>query len=329
MRDENQLISAGTPASVFTWRLEAGSFNDALVDLLSIGDTVSPRVVVDEIARDLIAVIPICESEQRKEVGTMLDRLASTGTTALRFHRPELFNSVVLAYLNIYLSGFDEHDSPRRATGGVGISGAALWLEVILRIYAVGAYVVRLEAWEAVRRLALQTLPEFPQRAAGETQSWLRHADVQASNANLFNKDKELRKDGELISLAHRLVEADLSLRWDLPVGDVRLLNSILQFDLLALLVVGAHVGDYKKIQIYPSMAAWGIRRAEPVVLKLLEDKQVQEKLFTGLVEERLLADVLREVQRYAQHVNFGSWGWGSQQVRELLSRNPEDQGNQ
>lgn len=145
-------------------------------------------------------------------------------------------------------------------------------------------------------------LPEFPYRAAGETQFWLRHAEVQASNANLLNRDKDVRKNGELISLAHRLVEVDLSLRWDLPAGDVRLLNSILQFDLLALLVVCAHVGDYKKVQIYPSMAASGIRWAEPVVLKLLEDKRVQEKLFTALVEEKLLADMLREVQGYAQH---------------------------
>lgn len=176
-----------------------------------------------------------------------------------------------------------------------------------------------------MRRPALQSLPEYPYRAAGETQFWLRLADVQASNANLFNKDKDVRKDGKLISLVHRLAEADLSLRWALPAGDVRLLNSILQFDLLALLVVCAHVGDYKKAQIYPSMAAWSIRRAETAVLKLLEDKRIQEQLFTAPVEEKLLADVLREAQRYAQHVNFGSSGWGSQHVRDLLSRNPEE----
>jgi hypothetical protein len=327
MKDENQTNTEGTPASVFTWRLEADTFHDALMDLLRRGDVVLPRAAVDEIARDLIAVIPTCESGQREEVRVMLNRLASIGTAALRFHRPELFDSVVLTYLNIYLSGFDEHDSPRRATGGAGISGASLWLDVILRILAVGAYAVRLEAWEAVRRLALQILPEFPHRAAGETQSWLRHAEVQASNANLFNRDKELRKEGELISLAHRLVEADLSLRWDLPAGDVRLLNSILQFDLLALLVVCAHVGDYRKTQIYPSMAAWGLRRAEPVVLKLLEDSRVQEKLFTAPAGEKLLADVLREVQGYARHLDFSSWGWGSQQVRDLLSRHPEERG--
>jgi hypothetical protein len=328
MKDENQIIIESTPASIFTWRLEADTFNDALMDLLRRGDVVLPRAAVDEIARDLIAVIPTCESEQREEVRVMLNRLASIGTAALRFHRPELFHPVVLSYLNIYLSGFDEHDSPRRATGGAGISGASLWLDVILRILAVGAYAVRLEAWEAVRRLALQSLPEFPHRAAGETQSWLRHADVQASNANLFNRDKELRKDGELISLAHRLIEADISLRWDLPAGDVRLLNSILQFDLLTLLISCAHVGDYKKIQLYPSMAAWGIRRAEPVVLELLEDRRIQETLFTAPVEERLLADVLREVQSYARHLDYSSWGWGSQQVRDLLSRNPGEQGD-
>ncbi len=327
MSEENETLTDGTPSSAFTWRLDPDAFNDALMNLLRRGDVVPLRAAADEIARDLIAVIPTCEPEQRKEVGAMLDRLASIGTASLRFHRPELFDSVVLTYLNIYLSGFDEQDSPRRATGGTGISGASLWLDVIIRIFAVGAYAVRLEAWEAVRRLALQILPEFPYRAAGETQSWLRHADVQALNVNLFNRDKDLRKDGELISLAHRLVEADLSLRWDLPAGDVRLLNSILHFDLLALLVVCAHVGDYRKTQIYPSMAAWGIRRAEPVVLKLLEDMRVQEKLFTAPAEEKLLADVLREVQGYARHLDFSSWGWSSQQVRDLLSRHPEERG--
>lgn len=328
MSDENQTLTDRPPASAFTWQLEPDAFNDALMNLLRRGDVVLLRAAVDEIGRDLIAVVPTCEPEQRKEVGAMLNRLASIGTAALRFHRPELFDSVVLTYLNIYLSGFDEQDSPRRVTGGAGISGASLWLDVVVRILAVGAYAVRLEAWEAVRRLALQSLPESPYRAAGETQFWLRLADVQASNANLFSKDKDLRKDGELISLAHRLVEADLSLRWDLPAGDVRLLNSILQFDLLALLVVCSHVGDYRKAEIYPSMAAWGVRRAEPVVLKFLEDRRAQEMLFTAPAEEKLLANVLREVQGYAQHVNFGSWGWGSQRVRDLLSRNPEDQAN-
>lgn len=328
MGNEEQTAASSTSASGLSWRLDSDAFNGELLKLFKAGGTVLVRAAMDEIARDLIAVIPNCEPERRGEVRTMLDRLASLGTAALRFHKPEVFDPLVLTYVNIYLSGFDEQDSPRRATGDAGISGPSLWLDVILRVFAIGAYAVRLEAWGAVRRLALQSLPEFPYRAAGETQFWLRHADVQASNANLLNKDKNVRKDGELISLAHRLVEADLSLRWDLPAGDVRLLNSILQFDLLALLVVCAHVGDYKKTQIYPSMAAWGVRRAEPAVLKLLEDKRVQEKLFSAPAEEKLLAGVLREVQRYAQHVNFGSWGWGGQQVRELLSRHPESQGN-
>lgn len=65
MSDENETVTDGTPASGFTWRLEANSFNDALVELLRGGDRVSLRVIVDEIARDLIAVIPTCEPGQR------------------------------------------------------------------------------------------------------------------------------------------------------------------------------------------------------------------------------------------------------------------------
>ncbi len=73
-------------------------------------------------SRDLIAVIPTCKQEQREEVEVMLNRLASLGTAALRFRRPELFDPIVLTGST---SRRSRRCRPRRTTAQALPSGAS------------------------------------------------------------------------------------------------------------------------------------------------------------------------------------------------------------
>jgi hypothetical protein len=55
MSEETRDVTHRPPTSAFTWRLDEESFDGALVELLRGGDTVSPRMAVDEIARDMLS----------------------------------------------------------------------------------------------------------------------------------------------------------------------------------------------------------------------------------------------------------------------------------
>ena len=324
MNEDVQERAHDDSTAALTWRLDAVQFNKALIEVLRRRDTVLPRVAMDEISHDLIELIPGSSAEQEKDVMTMLDRLADLGASALRFNEQWLFDNFVRTSLNIYLSGFDERGNIHQGSAGEGVTGPVLWLNVVARNLAVGAYAVRLEEWAAVRKLALQSFPEIPYMTMGGGEHWLRHAITHASREGLLrSSSKKVINGSELIAIAHEVIDADPALRCDLPQRDVRLLNSILQFDLLALLVVTADLGVYDTSHVYPSMAGWGIRRAEPVVVKLLSDHHMQEGLFSRSIDEKLLSKALKEVQAYALRLNFSNeMGWSSQPVRELLSRN-------
>lgn len=324
MNEDVQERTHDDSTAALTWRLDAVQFNDALIEVLRKRDTVLPRVAMDEISHDLIELIQNCGAEREKDVMTMLDRLADLGAASIRFNEQWLFDNFVRTSLSIYLSGFDERGNIRQGSAGEGVTGPALWLNVVARIFAVGAYAVRLEEWAAVRKLALQCFPEIPYMTIGGGEHWLRHAITHASRNHLLNSsNKKVIKDSELIAIAQEVIDADPSLRSDLPQQDMRLLNSILQFDLLALLVVTADLGVYDTSHVYPSMSGWGIRRAEPVVVKLISDPRMQESLFGGSIDEKLLSKALKGVQEYALRLNFSNeMGWSSQPVRDLLSRN-------
>ncbi len=324
MNEDVQERTQDDSAAALTWRLDAVQFNEALIEVLRKSDTVLPRVAMDEISRDLVELIVDWEDEKQNDLTKMLDRLAVLGAASLRFNRQWLFDNFVRTSLNIYLSGFEEIRDRRRQAMTRGIPGAVLWLNVVIRIFAVGAYAVRLEAWWAVRKLALQTFPEIPHASAGEQEHWLRHATIRAAWGKLLDSSgPQLVKGGELISFTQKFIDTEPALRPDLPQKDERLVDSITQFDLLVLLVVSADLGAYNSSHVYPSMAGWGIRRSEPVVLRLLADSRMRDDLFAGSFDETLAVQCLKEVQRYANELNFRyEMGWSSQQVRSLLSRN-------
>lgn len=99
------------------------------------------------------------------------------------------------------------------------------YLDVLVRVLAVGALVVRREAWELLPDLSNRAVKEG---GGYEWPSWLRHAVTMASRANLLQDSDGRSKGGQAILLARALVAGSPALRPDyspdtvLPQSDAR-----------------------------------------------------------------------------------------------------------
>jgi hypothetical protein len=323
--DSGRIIARGA-ASAFTWRVDDESFNTAAIELLRAGDTVPFVMLFDRMTKDTVELFDSTEEDASSELGTMLDRLSCLIAASLRFNKFDLFVSGIKTMLRIYMSGFTAsgdvrgHDTRGRHT----ISSPMLWLEITRRVVAIGAYAVRLENWKAVRTLALQTTTDRLSIAYGNKQFWLRHTTIEASMANILS-DPQVphgRVGGELISHANKAIENEPCLRPDLPQEDYRLLRSILEFDLLALLVVSVDEKAFDNSYAYGSFVYWGMYQVEAILAQVILDSNLRVELFGGEVEDQFLADMLRDIQVVTSRMSIGA-SWEGKTVREFLKRYP------
>lgn len=98
-----------------------------------------------------------------------------------------------------------------------GKQGAqANWLDIILRVMAVGAAAVRNGQYEA--------LPTIVLRAIGDNvysyTSWIRHAITEASRAGFLVRSEEKEKGGNLIAMFAALLRHTPDLRPDMQIAD-------------------------------------------------------------------------------------------------------------
>jgi hypothetical protein len=320
--EEAQLSSATAP---LTWRADAGVFDDALINLLRVRDRVSIIVVLDEISRDATALLSAEGEGTRQELVAMLDRLACVAAAAVRFRKSALFDSCVNTAFSVYMSGFDESGGSRSPTGrGRHVSSPLLWLEVAKRVVAIGGLAIRRDDWRAVRLLALQIAADRHSISYGENQYWLRHAVREAANAQIFDTRKPREEDGSLIMAALRLVERERSFRPDLPEGDYRLLGSLLGFDLLSTLVISADAGGFDYRYVHPDFIYWNLHQVEPLLLRLLRNKQMRDSLFPAGVDDAFLARTVRTISEAASRYGQSWSRWSSPTVTEFLSKYPD-----
>ena len=312
-------ITEGSVSS-FTWRLDAEAFDDALVELLRKNDIVPVRALLDRMTRDSTVILSSDDDDSLDEFRTLLNRLACVAANCLRFDREELFKLAVRTAVNIYSYGFDAEGNPRSRRHSKATPPPRLWLEVIVRVVALGAYAVRLENWKAVRTLTLQLPQDATSFYFGDNTPWIRNAITRAAQANYFQHPQQgVTLMGELISLANQVADGEACLRPDLIAGDEGLLNSILQFDLLSVLVVSYGEGVFNSSHAYPSFIFWDARRAEPILVRLLTDTRMQGELFGGGVDHAVLARVLQALDKVADERNMRWSNWRSRVVTDFL----------
>lgn len=299
------------PIGAVNLDLDQAALNAAALELVRRHDDIALRYLLNEAlgrARGLIS-----RGEVDADLNDLLDRLTCVAATFLAYGQEDWFDQVVGTFARIYSLPVGEGDS-RRFAYGISIDpkevAPRVWLQIIERIFGLGALAVREENWKAVRTLTLQQ----PRRIDMFERNWVRYTITMAARASHFQGQKDGRSIEVSLLMLARTVAARLEcLRSDgLEADDDELITSLAAFDVLANIVAiddgGAPDGRY----FYPNFARFESQRVIPVVSRLLSDSEMHETLFKGTDEQLALAlkvigDLaLKEGVRF-----FGFDGWG------------------
>ncbi|GHF04184.1 hypothetical protein GCM10017786_42480 [Amycolatopsis deserti] len=285
------------PAAAMTWRIDGDSFEQLVTELLRSNDDISLRTLLTQTTRDAATLI---SNGSRGELGQLLDRVAALAALSIHHQRHAWWQLAVDALQRIYELGVDEHGNAR------GAESARLWLDVITRVYALGALAVRLKDWAVVRSLAERRPQGAPFDYFG---SWLRHALTMASRAYLF----ETEDRAGLLARAHNVVRGVAALRPDRAADDPAILTSLAQFDVYGAFVVIGTRGGADSQNFYTNFARYYTQRSAPAFVTMVDDPEVRRVLFDG--DDRLLAHAIAELDRMAQKEGFEYDGWSG--IRE------------
>lgn len=203
--------------------------------------------------------------------------------------------------------------------GQTGFNDARRRLDIIDRAYVLGGCAVRLERWSAVRQLSLGQATRRDQYP-----SWIREGQVDASNAQLFPKER----GGLMISTARLLVAEHPGMRPDLSEVDPpetlnqndALLNSLCRFDVLYCIIVEL---ERKASQApgYPASSAFNQSRINPTLSQLATGENVRRQLAPE-ADDSLWAGAITTVVEVARHQSFshgGDWIGGPQDVVDFV----------
>jgi hypothetical protein len=246
-----------------------------------------------------------------RERRNALNKVAVVAILAMQHDRVEVFEQVMGLLHRMYsragnIDSFSANLSRRKDT-----DLAAFWLDVLLRLFLVGAAAVRAQRWWAVTSVSQRSVQ------IGDDEmypSWLRHGLVYASRAELLSGGQSA--GGVILSMARELGRATPALRPDLglvpPQGewnaggeDDVLLDSIIRFDaawccVLAASNLTARVG----YAFYPSCAAFRQERSQPMFTTIASRWDVRNELAPDLTDEQF-ADGIEQVVNTAQSQSF------------------------
>jgi hypothetical protein len=259
-----------------------------------------------------------------------LDEVAHVAIAGVRYNRVDIYNLALATMNAMYESaGFVGDDIPITSPSAVSI--VQYRLDVIVRLFVVGSYVVRRDALSLVPGSVLRP---FRTAAWYSFTSWIRHASVYAARANLLLSDGGGVRGGLLLSLARKAAVDTPVLRPDIPDtaidlepadGRDALLDSLCQYDLAALLVVSAD--EDKSTGYYPASAFFMQSRAQPLLDRYVEDAEVRRALLPGrTVHESATALRLALDTELATSRESG-FTWSSRnssEVSAFLSRYPD-----
>jgi hypothetical protein len=201
--------------------------------------------------------------------------------------------------------------TPGRTAGKQGAQ--AKWLDIILRVMAVGA--------AAVRNGLYGALPTIVLRSIGDNvysyRSWIRHALTEASRANLLVRSDEADKGENLIAMSAALLRHSPDLRPDMQIADDGesdeiFLDSLCQFDFLwCCLSLASNEDESSSAAYYPSCAAYHQHRIMPALQTIENKPEIRAEIFGDISNQRI-ADSILEVVDMAkgQSWNYGGW-WG------------------
>jgi hypothetical protein len=305
------------PIDALSWQLDEETFRGIVLEQIRAGDSLPLRLLLQRIVRDAAEYVDRDEADL-ENLSLILDRLACLGATLLLIDEDELFNGTVTALFRIYELGFrrlNADTTPR------------VWLMVLERVYALGAYATRSDAWRALALLATQggAEPGSSDRNWFDYGSWLRHGLTMGARAGLFTELQNDRQvDLSLLQLALRKIDAHECLRPDVPAESADILDSLCRFDALASIAVIGRRGTSRG-SFYPSFSRFYSERTVPALKRLTIDRDMRASIFPG--NDADLALALRELDRVATQESFrftGWWGLGPELDRWILEHLPD-----
>jgi hypothetical protein len=322
-RDEYEAATKGSgPLGSVNLDLDQTALNAGVLELVRREDEIALEYLLNEAvnrARDLIS-----HGEVDAVLSDLLDRLTCVSAAFLNYGLDGPLARVVETLTQIYSMPVNEGDDDRFAySTSIDPSEPAprIWLQIIERVYALGALAVRRENWDAVRLLTLQ----MPRRVDDFEKNWLRHTITRAARAQHFYE----QKGGEtlevsLLNMAREDVVRLGCLRED-GVGpdDDQVLTSLAQFDALSNIVAIDGAGEARRSYFYPNFARFYSSRSIPIVERLLIDQDMRQALFRG--NDRSLAVALKVIGDGASHEGFrfrGFNGWGPE-IDRFVAANP------
>jgi hypothetical protein len=248
-----------------------------------------------------------------------LDKIAIVGAFAVTHSKRKLLDAVVTAFLHVYAAAPRPSPYSVPLTYPADVATATLWREVVMRVMAVGAAAVRAENWRAVRVLGL--VPFEDERDGFKFPSWIRHALVYASRANVVSSDGVLR-GGLLLSMVRQYMLEHPAVRPDVPVfaGGAQeelpptsidsLLDSACQFDFLWCVAAAVELPDDPSVAFYTNCAAFNQARWEPAITLVNTNALARMNLTADASDDAI--DVAVAVVLGAAHVEArrldGTW---------------------
>ena len=236
-------------------------------------------------------------SQEKEELA--IERVSVLAVQALWFQKQDVARSCVGYLVRSYSQG---ETSPE------------MKLQYATYAYIVGAFALRTQQWTFIRELVLQNYrDEFGTYVWA---SWIRHAQVAASRANLFPP----QTGGMMITLARKILATQGTLRPDIDEDglpaieaispDDELLNSLAQFDFLYCLLV--EVEGKGMAGGYPASASGNQRRVDPILINISTDARVRHELF-GQSDDLSIARGIRTVFNSARNESLRYAGYWSE----------------
>jgi hypothetical protein len=308
LASETQTLSRA-PASTLTWQLDEETFIEVVTEQLRLGDNIPLTLLMNRLPTEAKALVI---SDHIDDFLTLLDRLACMAALFLSLDRSTEFGRAVGVLNKIYDLGLSQSGEGR---SDLAIKPSKLWLEVIRRIYALGALAVRREDWNAVRLLILQRPKGL---VMGDYyNNWLRHALTMASRAGDLHEHQEGRQvEIPLLSLCQQTALRHACLSED--VDEDSLLDSIVQFDVFFNVVALSSQSRTSGSDYYPNFSRFYSRRSDPAFRKIVEDATLRAGLALG--EGDKLATTLRKLFESARHESFRYSSWDGVFDRVVLA---------
>lgn len=287
---------------------------DLAMDAATFTESVRSALVQDNdriVRRFLVTTKGVYLSAASDEERTAtLNRIAAVAVEALLLDDLPVVKYSIDALFELYQTHLV---LPTRTDGKQHAS--ARWLEIIVRVMAIGAAAVRSGAYQALPDIVLK-------RIGDETysyRSWIRHGLTQASRANLLVRSDESGKGGNLIAVSADLLLENAELRPDIPLDAMSesvdaFIDSLCQFDFLWCCLSLAAVGDGSaSAAFYPSCAAYHQHRVMPAILRLESDPEIRGAVF-GDINDHQIANAILSVMEMAhkQSWNYGGWWNGT-----------------